>query len=364
LPFGSNVAFGNGYLFYVKDGTLIGQPFDPTELRFQGKPVLLAESIEYYDSRKIGSFSVAQNVLVYRQSSVQSRELVWLDATGKELERWGEPAPYLGGNMTPGGHLAVLIRNNLDANGNSLWLADTERKTITRLTPDSPNFVRGVVSANGRTLVTTTEGGGDSVQVLRSLASSGKEEVLAERQGSNSVQSQSRDGRYIFSRVQDAKTSYDIYSVDLAGDRKVTPVLNSPYDETDAKLSPDNKWLAYSSNENGQTELYVMPFPGGGSKWQVSSGGVDVLFEVSVEDWSPDGKSLYYRHSGKIYVVEVRINGDKPEFSAPKELMSIPQDMDLISILADGKRVLATRPVGQRIAYPQNLILNWQHLVR
>jgi Tol biopolymer transport system component len=141
-------------------------------------------------------------------------------------------------------------------------------------------------------------------------------------------------------------------------------VLNSPYDENDPRLSPDNKWLAYTSNENGQNELYVMPFPGGGSKWQVSSGGVDVQFDVSVEDWSPDGKSLHYRHSCKIYTVEVRINDNKPKFSAPKELMSIPQDMDLISILADGKRILATRPVGQRTAYPQNLILNWQHLVR
>jgi Tol biopolymer transport system component len=260
--------------------------------------------------------------------------------------------------------MAVLVRSIADANGNSLWLADTERKTITRLTADSPSMVRGVVSADGRTLVTTTEGGGDSVLTLRSLVSSGKEEVLAERQASNSIRSQSRDGRYIFSRAQDPKTSYDIYSADLAGDRKLTPVVNSPYDESDPRLSPDDKWLAYTSNENGQTELYVMPFPGSGGKWQVSSGGIDMQFDGNVEDWSPDGKSLYYHHSGKIYAVEVRINGDKPEFSAPKELMSIPEDMDLISILSDGKRILGTRPVGQRIAYPQNLVLNWQHLVR
>ncbi len=364
LPFGSNVAFSSGYLFYVKDGTLMGQAFDAAGLRFQGKPVPIAESIEYYDSRKVGYFSVAQNVLVYRQSSVQSRELVWLDGTGKELEHWGEPGPYIGGNMTPGGHLAVLIRNNTDGTGNSLWLADTERKTITRLTPDSPNFVRGIVSADGKTLATTTEGAGDSVLTMRSLVSSGNEEKLSERDGSNAVQSQSRDGRYIFSRVQDPKTSYDIYSVDLAGDRKLVPILNSAYDESNPKLSPDDKWLAYTSNENGQNELYVTPFPGGGSKWQVSSGGVDVLFDVSVEDWSADGRRLYYRQSGKIYSVEVRIDGNKPEFSAPKELMNIPQEMDLISILDDGKRILATRPVGQRIAYPQNLVLNWQHMVR
>jgi len=84
----------------------------------------------------------------------------------------------------------------------------------------------------------------------------------------------------------------------------------------------------------------------------------------NAEDWAPDGKSLYYRYGDKVYVVEVRTDGSKPEFSAPKELMTIPQGVDLISILPDGKRILAIRSVGHRSASPQNLVLNWQHLVR
>jgi Tol biopolymer transport system component len=153
--------------------------------------------------------------------------------------------------------------------------------------------------------------------------------------------------------------------MDLAGDRKLVPVLNTPYAERDPKLSPDNKWLAYTSDENGAVELYVTPFPGGGSKWQVSSGGVvETDANENAEDWAPDGKSLYYRNGDKVYIVEVRTDGSKPEFSAPKELMTIPQGVDLISILPDGKRILAIRSVGQRSASPQNLVLNWQHLVR
>jgi WD40 repeat protein len=175
----------------------------------------------------------------------------------------------------------------------------------------------------------------------------------------------SKDGRYVFFSVQDPKTGFDVYVIDLAGDGKLEPVLNSPFDEFDPRLSPDDKWLAYSSNENGTRELYVTPFPAGGSKWQVSSGGVagHVSDRVAV-DWSPDGKRLSYLQADKIYTVEVRTGGSKPEFSAPKERMSIPNGVEVISIIPEGNRSLATRPVGQRSASPMNLTVNWQHLLR
>jgi Tol biopolymer transport system component len=365
LPVGSNVAYSNGYLFYVKDSTLIGQRFDAAAMRFEGKPTPIAESIEYYNPRNIGYFSVSQNVLVYRQASVENRELVWLDATGKELEHWGDAAPYNGGTFSQGSRMAVLFRANPDGHGNSLWLADTERRTITRLTPDSELDQRGVVSADGKSLLTTATSGYHTAVVERSLISSGKEEKLAELGDYVFVASRSRDGRYALFSIQDAKTGFDIYSMDLAGDRKLVPMLNGPYAERDPKLSPDNKWLAYTSDENGGPELYLTPFPGGGSKWQVSSGGVTLsIGTTSVVDWSPDGNSLHYLQGDKLYTVEVRTAGSKPEFSAPKELMSIPQGVDAISILSDGKRILATRPVGQHSASPQNLVLNWQHLLQ
>jgi Tol biopolymer transport system component/predicted Ser/Thr protein kinase len=366
LPVGSNVAYSNGYLFYVKDGTLMGQSFDAAGLRFKGKPILLAESIEYYNPRDVGYFSVSQNILVYRQTVVSNRELVWLDPTGKELEHWGEPAPYTEGIFTPASHVAVLFRANPDGHGSSLWLADTERRSITRLTPDSGLEQNGVVSADGKSVLTTTTSGYHSILALHSLTSSGKEEKLAEMEGAFYVASPSWDGRYVFFSVQDPKTAWDVYSMDLAGDRKLVPVLNTSFEESDAKLSPDNKWLAYTSNENGNRELYVMPFPGGGSRWQVSSGGLagGVAIDRIAVDWSPDGKNLRYIQGDKIYTVEVRTGGSKPEFSAPKQLMSIPSDVIVISIMPDGKRTLAARPVGQHSSSPLGLVLNWQHLLQ
>ena len=84
LPVGSNVAYSHGTLFYLKDGTLMGQPFDASALRLKVKPTSIVESIEYYNPRDVGYFSASQNALVYHRAALDNRDLAWLDATGKE----------------------------------------------------------------------------------------------------------------------------------------------------------------------------------------------------------------------------------------------------------------------------------------
>jgi len=146
--------------------------------------------------------------------------------------------------------------------------------------------------------------------------------------------------------------------MDLQGERKLVPLLTGPYAERASALSPDDKWLAYTSNETGKVELYVTPFPGAGSKWQVSSNGIGGEF-----DWSSDSKNLRYREGEKVYDVEVHATAGRPDFSPPKELMTIPGNAMLITISSDGKRSLAAQPVGDSADAPIDLILNWQHLV-
>lgn len=365
LPAGSNVAYSSGYLFYLKDGSLMSQAFDAAGLRFKGKPTLIAQSIEYYNPRDVGYFSAAQNVLLYHQAELRNREVVWLDMAGNELEHWGDPGPYSGGVFAPRSHMAVLTRAIPGGHGSSLWLADTERRSITRLTADSDLEQNGVVSADGKTVFTTATSGYHSTLAQRSLGSSTDDEKL-ELSGAYYQASQSLDGRYALISVQMPKTGFDIYYVDHKGDHKPVPLLASSFDEYSAQLSPDDRWVAYTSNENGTREVYVTAFPGGGSKWQVSTGGLGSIAASDrlAMDWSPDGKSLRYLQGDKIFSVDVRMNGDKPEFSAPKPLMTVPQDVNVISIMPDGKRILATRPVGQGGASPVALVLNWQHLVQ
>jgi len=147
--------------------------------------------------------------------------------------------------------------------------------------------------------------------------------------------------------------------VDLQGERKPVPLLNSPASERDAQFSPDGKWISYLSRETGSEELFVTSFPTPGSRWQVSTGGA-AFYGM----WSADGKNLRYKQGDKIFNVEVHNNGGKLEFSAPKLLVTLPPSLTLVSILPDDKRILALRPTGDTSAVPMDFILNWQHLVK
>jgi eukaryotic-like serine/threonine-protein kinase len=364
LGAGSNPAFSDGQLFYLRDGTLTAQAFDPEKLRFNGKPVPIASRIDYYNPRDLGYFAVSHSLLVYRLAAQQDRSLAWFDASGKEISQWGEPASYAGGTYSPGSQMSLWYRRDSSGHGNSVWLGDTQRKTVTRLTADSEMAQTGVVSADGNFAIISTTSGYNSTVVRRWLNASGKEEkLLDEPRGYLTVCSISRDGRYVFFSEQSTQTGFDIFYMDLSGDRKLVPLLGSTYDEYDARLSPDGKWLAYSSDETGTNELYVTSFPNPGAKWQVSNGGLLARDTNSVIDWSPDG-NLWYQNGDKIYEVPFRDNGGKPEFSPPKEFATLPPGLVVISIFTDGKRILAAEPVGERVSFPVDFVLNWQHLTQ
>jgi eukaryotic-like serine/threonine-protein kinase len=365
LDAGSNVAFSDGYVFYLREGTLTAQKFDLSALRFEGKPISIAANIDYYNPRDVGFFSAGHNVLVYRAAVAENRELTWLDGSGKELDHWGEAAPYEGGTYSPGSQMAILYRSNPNGRGNSLWLADVPRKTVTRLTADSDLEQSGVAAADGNSVFIASTSGYLSTVVRRWLTASGKEEKLVDEPRSFlTVVGVSRDGRYVFFNQQDPKTSFDIYYLDLQGEHKVVGLLNSSYGEYDARLSADNKWLAYISDETGTPELYVTSFPATGSKWQVSTGGVVLRNTLGAMDWSADGKSLHYQQSNKIYNVEVRDRGDKLEFSTPQEVTTLIGDPHVIAISPDGKRTLVARTTADRTSSSMELVLNWKRLLQ
>ena len=360
LPAGSNVIFNDGYLFYVKEGTLTAQEFDPSGLKFKGTAIPIAASVEFYNPRNLANFAVGHNMLLYRGSSVQNRELVWLDNNGKEIEHWGEPAPYMNGAYFPSTQTALLYRASPSSNGDSIWLADVQRKTVNRLTPDLETAQSGVILPDGKSVLIANTTGYVGSLVRRELGASGKEEKMLDQVGGSlALADISHDGRYALFNRQDAKTAFDIYYLDLQGDSKLIPILNTRYNERGGRISPDNKWLAYDSDETGSNELYITSFPAAGTKWQISNSGV-----AFGGTWSADGKHFFYPNADKLYDVEIRINGDKPEFSAPKELLSLPPNFIGISYLFDGKRILGARPTGENTAVPINLIMNWQQTLK
>jgi Tol biopolymer transport system component len=152
------------------------------------------------------------------------------------------------------------------------------------------------------------------------------------------------------------KNRDDIWMIPTKGDGKPYPFMATPASEWDAAFSPDGKWVAYLSDESGKIELFVVPFPGPGGKWQISSGGAQYGF------WVGDGHEIAYATpQQKLIGVQVNAKGANLEIGASHTLFggqSLPADRGAIS--PDGHRYLAPVPLEEATASPLTLVTNWQ----
>lgn len=364
LAAGSNVSYSDGYLFYMKERTLVAQRFDDSSLNLQGAPTSIAGALDYYNPRDLAFFGVSHNTLVYRSAIMQNREFAWLDANGHELDHWGEPGNIFWTAYSAGNQTAVIDRIAPGGSTNSLWLLDPQRKTMTRLTPDLDIGQSGLIAADGNSVFLGSGTTYKGAVTRKWLNGSRSDEKLPELGAFSNMISISRDGRYVFATRQDPKTNFDIFYMDLNGSPTFVPLLTSSYNEFDVRLSANNKWLAYVSDEAGSPELYVTSFPGGAAKWRVSNNGIALTDVFASFDWSPDGKSLRYKQADTIFSVDVRESGDRLEFTPAKELFTLPHDAIPIAIMPDGKRTLIAKTVGNQGDAPLELVLNWRHLIQ
>src|SRR5438309_4316078 len=120
----------------------------------------------------------------------------------------------------------------------------------------------------------------------------------------------SSDGRYILysTGYGGSRTGNDIWMLPMFGDRKPQPFLQTAFNEVYGRFSPDGHWVAYASNESGRFEIYVVPFPSRGGKWQVSTGG------GLWPRWRHDGKELFYLTETTTTIMAATVNGSGPTF--------------------------------------------------
>jgi eukaryotic-like serine/threonine-protein kinase len=268
-------------------------------------------------------FSVSNNgTLAYGVGGgrEENTQLTWFDRQGKRLEALGPPVTYVGIDLSPDQKRVVAHRHDAGTGGD-LWMIDVERGTTSRFTFDATQDNSFPVwSPDGARVAYASLRNGRWGLYAKAANGTSAEEVINEPGSVIGPRSWSPDGRFLVSAVSDPTTGSDVWSVPLAGDRKPMPLLTSRFQERNPQLSPDGKWLAYSSDETGPPELYVRPFPTGDGKWQISTGG----------GWEPrwrgDSRELFYAdraQQGWTMSVEISGTGSAFSFGAPRRLFEM-----------------------------------------
>ena len=312
----------------------------------------------------------SDGTLVYRSGNVTLNppgRLAWVDRRGR-VESIGEVRQGPAGPiLSPDGRLVAfnaVSQGNLD-----ICVYDLERDTTTPLTYDKAVDWFPVWSPNGRwvALESYRSGGGDIY--VRASDGSGSAELLLGGPGRDTPYDWSRNGRHLIYGNQSDSTEWDLWyaalreqdgTVTLDGTPQV--LLQTPYNEWSGRLSPDGRYLAYFSDESGRNEVYVRPFPDGGSKWQISSDG------GTLPRWSPKGDELFYwadetgTGSVSMMAVPVETNGGF-RWGRRRKLFDAPEDVPRsnFDVSVDGQQFLAIQTV-EDTTQPQitiTVVENW-----
>jgi len=260
--------------------------------------------------------------------------------------------------------------------GNDLWLIDLARNAKTRFTfHRDKRQASPVWSPDGSLLVFSSSREEHEGLYIRGAAGTNPEELLATSpplQGRFAT-SWSRDGRFLVFHQRSAGDghSYDLWVLPMKGDRQPVPLVKTDFSERQGQLSPDSRWLAYTSDESGERQVYVRSFPMGATdtspvtegKWPVSTKG------GHSPKWSHDGKELYFiGEDHKLYAVDVKL-GHTFESGVPRplfELSSFAVSANFVyryDVAADG-RFLVVDAIEEADRTPITVVTNWMALLK
>jgi len=361
----TNVVYSQGHLLFLRETTLMAQPFDAQRLELTGEPFPIAEQIQTLgNAPPYGVFSASENgVLAYQTGAgAVNSQLVWLDRTGKQIGVLGDPAAYADIELSPDGRQASVSLPDQAGRARDIWLYDVARGLKTRLTFDPADELTLIWSPDGSRVVFNSRRKGQMDLYQKAADGSGTEEVLLEDNRQKYPVSWSADGRFILYISAGGPTGNDLFVLPLSGDRKPIPFLNTQFNEARGQFSPDGRWIAYGSNESGGDEVYVAPFPGPGGKRQVSTAG------GGSPRWRRDGSEIFYlAPDNKLMAAAVNGRGTSFEVGVVKPLFDArPTTGGRFSyaVTADGQQFLVNTVTEQAASAPITVVVNWAAGVR
>ena len=356
-----------GYLLFVRDGALIAERFDATNMRLTGEAVPLAEAQDVAVSgiSKRGLFNVSESgSLVYMGlPSGGTRRILWYDRSGKQLAETGTPGWLGTPSLSPDGDKLAVTESDPSNAEADIWVYDLSRGIKTRVTFSRTENIAPFWSPDGKNVGFSSNRNGQLFDVYEKAADgTGNAIPLVMDSTQKLIGSWSHDGRYLIFKRGGGPSSGEIWAMGLSGNRQAFPVVKNQFPAIQPALSPDDKWLAYTSPESGQAEVYIVPFPHGSGRFQVSTGG------GSSPRWRRDGRELFYLAADhKMMSAEITEESANLVVGKVQPLFQstpLPTDFPVYDVSADGKRFVVVTETGQRASVPVTLVVNWPALLK
>jgi len=347
-----------GYLVFHREGTILAQRFDPETLKVSGDAVRVVNDVAFNVGTRRGVFSVSdRGTLAYQ--TADDAKLGWFDRAGTPLGEVIAPGRYSNPAISPDGRLVAIARHDSDAPTQSIWSIDAKRGSATRLTFDAGMDGLPVWSPDGSRIVYASWRPEKGALYVKSLDGTGTPELLLSQSAAVFPVDWSRDGNLVIFMHAGRQSGhgFNIWALPLVGERTPFAAVEAP--ATNARLSPDGRWLAYDSDETGIPEVYVRPFPHTtAGKWQISDHG-------SEPKWRPDGKELFYLRPDQ-RLMRVRIQTTSGfEADQPVPLFQTPSVGRItiglgnsFDVAPDGQRFLFIAQASEP-SKPITVLVNW-----
>ena len=305
---GLDGALRSGHLLFLDGSTLMAQPFDVTRLELSGTPAAVARGVGG-SSTAYGAFSVsATGVLVYTGGLSTQSELRWVDRSGRMGDLVAPKGDYVDLSLSPDRSRLAYSRVDPQWQAPDVWILDLARGTSTRITSErlvdaspiwSPSGDQIIFRSNrsstiGVELYLTTSSPGGTTRRIYGLEDAGRNTP------SNAMPYfWAADGQMVFSQAT-MDAGYGIWTSSVE-QKNPKPILDTQYNEFQAAVSPDGRWMVYASDQSGRYEIYVQDFPAGTQRTLVSTNG------GMQPQWRGDGRELYYiQPDGTLMQVTVR----------------------------------------------------------
>ncbi|HSA55391.1 MAG TPA: protein kinase [Gemmatimonadaceae bacterium] len=365
----------SGHLVYIEDDALVARavPFDLESLQIRGTPVPVLDSIAF-DAGTSPYLAISRSgTLVMRRGTTVSGgdfDLVWVDRAGRESAvdssfsfRVTQTAGNFGWALSPDGTRLAIGRNTPE--GDDIWIKSLPRGAATRLTFGAESDARPRWTSDGRAVTFVTTAG----IFMRRADGAGSDSLLWSGLADEAAFSRDREWLVLRRGASSASAGgRDIFGIRRGADGALTPLIVTPYDESAFALSPDGRWIAYHSDETGQPEVFVRPFPNtNDAKEQISTGGGRAPL------WSRDGRELFYLRADHTMMAVPVAAGAEWQRSEPRALFQLRSALAQLEpsyyapwdIAPDGRFIFARSLEGGRDRRaPLIVIENWMEEVK